>query len=809
MDTGEEGHSKSTDFNSNMKSCPSEFPDLDLRTSDRCDLSWFEEDRPEFFKHTRYDPMFGQKPDSCGSVGVGSTFSPIQMQMLQHQQRLQMQRSMHQQQQMQQLHHYQSYQQQQQPQSPFPFQPLQFPHRQTSSTTSNNDVDFGSLSNAKLHKVLADHLPKNDLEQAVKLLRAILLQARPVKEQGRAKGTLTWPLPPCSTRPLPMLLELSDVSGALPWRERASEASLQASIAIYDSDPVQNSVVNLVGLSQNRQTTLIPLKCWQLDATFPNAEIPYNPSKHSFFVEIFNPGKHHSQPAKKVSVIGRLKQGGGPLRHEYCFSASGLRYSYEPDKLFWVDQLPESSVDGRVIVDLVNKTPLDTNLDPVCKIKPLFGFGRIEFNFILRQAGSYILQVSLELSGATPPSAMGVVSQLSRELGEGLMAEAYYSCETQGQVKLKQNATLTVATSETTKPALESFALKMKEQLSEVNGSPLAQWTQLHQVQMQLRNRPSPDDPRASTSISMPSTPPSPRSLNISISGAPSIPDNVRMHIMDHSGDASPRSPHSPNSPMSGSRAIESSVNSTTSSRPPTTTTPLMGPMTLGPGVTTMTTMGGLGEGTRSPSGLPPRFLHPPPSTSPTTGKRPRMQESSWTEERKVATREPPSPDPVHQLLQRLRLDSKVGNVSMAGDGAAVRRLTSADNSTLHLRSNGAWPSDCHVYFHFDRNTCVQASEMINPYRPEELVVCIPPIPRAVIETTISYINKAAQFNAKGVVLQPFVSANVVVATSPTITEPIYGYYTYPQSVLPPKSPDVRSSDDEEGDDDTDRKSVV
>lgn len=116
--------------------------------------------------------------------------------------------------------------------------------------------DATNLSENMLTKKLAEHLPQNDVERAVMMLRDCLLRLKPVKLQGKGKGKLEWTLPPPQTRPLPVLLP------------RPAKASLLA-------------------LPHMPRTRLIPLKCWTLAGLdFKAAEDApaYNPSKHSFFI---------------------------------------------------------------------------------------------------------------------------------------------------------------------------------------------------------------------------------------------------------------------------------------------------------------------------------------------------------------------------------------------------------------------------------------------------------------------------------------------------------------------------------------------
>ena len=53
---------------------------------------------------------------------------------------------------------------------------------------------------------------------------------------------------------------------------------------------------------------------------------------------------------------------------------------------------------GRIVVDIVNVDTTAEKVNPVLKIKPLYGFGRVDFSFVLRQQRCYSIQVSLELS---------------------------------------------------------------------------------------------------------------------------------------------------------------------------------------------------------------------------------------------------------------------------------------------------------------------------------------------------------------------------------------------------------------------------
>ena len=48
------------------------------------------------------------------------------------------------------------------------------------------------------------------------------------------------------------------------------------------------------------------------------------------------------------------------------------------------------------MVDVVNIDTENSKVNPVLKIKPLYGFGRVDFSVVLRQKTGYLVQVSLE-----------------------------------------------------------------------------------------------------------------------------------------------------------------------------------------------------------------------------------------------------------------------------------------------------------------------------------------------------------------------------------------------------------------------------
>jgi hypothetical protein len=247
------------------------------------------------------------------------------------------------------------------------------------------------------------------MARAVALLRAVLLRIRPKRLKGKTRGRLEWSLPPASSRPLPALMPT--VAVASPIHQR-----------------------------------VMPMKCWTLGGLdFKSSgvagEAPaYNSSKHTFYLELV-----HVTGSRTISLQGRLRgTAGGDVGH-IPFSGRALRYVFALDQLLPDSLLvPEGKNGGdwpSLLVDIVNQSP-DSSMDPVCKVRPLFGYGRIDFNFVLRQSGAFWLRLSLEQpkSGDGPSAAR--MSAIAKEL-QTIQATSYFTYDTRSAKKLRCFATMT------------------------------------------------------------------------------------------------------------------------------------------------------------------------------------------------------------------------------------------------------------------------------------------------------------------------------------------------------------------------------
>jgi hypothetical protein len=225
---------------------------------------------------------------------------------------------------------------------------------------------------------------------------------------------------------------------------------------------------------------VVPLKCWslrQLEFKGTDESPAYNASKHTFYLEfVFNNNGntvssspttgHNNSGDRCISLSGRLKSGAGGDVGHVPFTARGLRYAFQaehllpsplyPSELTHAIQQAAVAAGGvaalprvAIVIDLVNKSE-DSQWDPVCKVKPLFGYGRIDFNFVLRQSGDYCIRLSLEIEPAYPSQLIDNQPLLERlnhvadELMRFVDCTAFFTYDTRAAKKMRSYASTVV-----------------------------------------------------------------------------------------------------------------------------------------------------------------------------------------------------------------------------------------------------------------------------------------------------------------------------------------------------------------------------
>jgi hypothetical protein len=313
-----------------------------------------------------------------------------------------------------------------------------------------------TLSDVLLTRKLAEFLPTKSIQRSVNILRQCLLRIKPLKKgtSSSSTGRLEWSLPPLQTRPLPSLIHragegtsLSPIStsygtrlfpircwqlGDLDFKSSAPAYSANKHlffIEIINTRPptpksrprVKKPTSTSTSSSSSTAITVVDV---------PSSSPPVRGRKmaRTRIPGLRPKGKKGSLASRSVTLTGRLKSGSGEDVGHIPFTAQALRYCFSIDQLLYdgadsgytgdassqdiaavkgepgLEQLmPHTNHRGiggiRVVLDVINPSS-EKGLNPVCKVKPLFGYGRIDFNFVLRQLGTFQLRISIEVDNA-------------------------------------------------------------------------------------------------------------------------------------------------------------------------------------------------------------------------------------------------------------------------------------------------------------------------------------------------------------------------------------------------------------------------
>jgi hypothetical protein len=309
---------------------------------------------------------------------------------------------------------------------------------------------FGSLSDVMLTRKMAEHLPSGDVHRAVSLVRHALLKLKPVKLNGKTQGRLEWSLPPVETRPLPSLLTSPGmINSQSPLRNSKRHTRILPIKCWTITDLSFKSITDaasstpLPAYSASKHLFFIELiNTCQHSLTTSSSSSSTNEKKKAGRTRVpgLRPKGEQESGQQSVTLTGRLKSGGGEEVGHIQFSAAALRYQFPLSQLF-TDMHPSSlsssssrssngmesdddsddhrekgskeaaerngrsSINGAdrpepsLLVDIINTAAIDddnSGHNPLLKVKPLFGYGRIDFNFVLRQAGEFAIRVSIE-----------------------------------------------------------------------------------------------------------------------------------------------------------------------------------------------------------------------------------------------------------------------------------------------------------------------------------------------------------------------------------------------------------------------------
>ena len=74
----------------------------------------------------------------------------------------------------------------------------------------------------------------------------------------------------------------------------------------------------------------------------------------------------------------------------------------------------------RLLFDVFNASQ-SSALDPACKVKPLYGYGRINHTFCLRQAGQFWVRACLEIEDRSADGSAGLRLNLAKHYEEEIL----------------------------------------------------------------------------------------------------------------------------------------------------------------------------------------------------------------------------------------------------------------------------------------------------------------------------------------------------------------------------------------------------